>query len=101
MPEVLIILFALLGIVYYVCQPFFGKTAAAARSTGTEHDVAMRVLEESLANLEYDYRAGKIGEEDFLDMQSDLQHRLTECRDQARRPAAEPAKSKHRSTRTT
>jgi hypothetical protein len=101
MIEVLIILAALLGIVYYVCQPFFGNPETASGPTLGARQVAERVIEESMANLQYDFHAGKISEEDYREMRADLDGRLAENRRKAEQvPASKPGKSKRRAGRS-
>jgi|GEM_PF-949384 len=101
MPEVLIVLAALLGIVYYVCQPFFGPSPAAAAAPPDHRPEAERVLEESLANLQYDFHAGKISAGDYEEIRAEMEDRLARSRPAAEAPAApQKARGKGRAKRS-
>ena len=75
MIEVLIILVLLLATVYYVIAPLFQESASCHRSQAEDMNNSERYQQigDELAEIEFELKAGKLPEEDYLNLRDALQ----------------------------
>lgn len=86
----LFVAMALMGLLLlaYVTRPLFARETASALPAQEDHDWQKETLMEAVRDLEYDFRLGKVSQQDYREQQQWLALEAARVQASARRPSS-------------